>query len=83
MHKPFAYHAGARRSFPGGDNATPQTAKQIANNRFADCDLDHSHVLSNGFVHPSFQESCQSSVETDNTFFLIRCVFIGKKKLVS
>ena len=27
----FAYHAGARRSFPGGDNATPQTAKQTAN----------------------------------------------------
>ena len=31
VHKPFAYHAGARRSFPGGDNATPQTAKQTAN----------------------------------------------------
>ena len=30
MHKPFAYHAGARRSFPGGDNAKPQTAKQLA-----------------------------------------------------
>ena len=30
VHKPFAYHAGARRSFPGGDNATPQTAKQRA-----------------------------------------------------
>ena len=31
VHKPFVYHAGARRSFPGGDNATPQTAKQTAN----------------------------------------------------
>ena len=30
VHKPFAYHAGARRSFPGGDNAKPQTAKQTA-----------------------------------------------------
>ena len=29
--KPFAYHAGARRSFPGGDNATPQKAKQTTN----------------------------------------------------
>ena len=28
MHKPFAYHAGAPRSFPGGDNAAPQTAAQ-------------------------------------------------------
>ena len=31
VHKPFASHAGAQRSFPGGDNATPQTAKQTAN----------------------------------------------------
>ena len=31
VHKPFACHAGARCSFPGGDNATPQTAKQTAN----------------------------------------------------
>ena len=31
MHKPFAYHTGARRLFPGGDNATPQTAQQTAN----------------------------------------------------
>ena len=31
VHKPFAYHAGARRSFPGGDNATPQMAKQTTN----------------------------------------------------
>ena len=31
VHKPFAYHAGDRRSFPGGDNATPQTTKQTAN----------------------------------------------------
>ena len=30
VHKPFACHSGARRSFPGGDNATPQTAKQTA-----------------------------------------------------
>ena len=28
VHKPFAYHAEALRSFPGGDNATPQTAEQ-------------------------------------------------------
>ena len=31
VHKPFAYHAGARHSFPGGDNAMPQTEKQTAN----------------------------------------------------
>ena len=31
VHKPFAYQAGARRLFPGGDNATPLTAKQAAN----------------------------------------------------
>ena len=31
VHKPFVYHAGAQRSFPGGDNAMPQTAKQTAN----------------------------------------------------
>ena len=30
MHKLFAYHAGARRSFPGGDKAAPQMAKQTA-----------------------------------------------------
>ena len=53
------------------------------NNRFADCDLDHSHMLSNGFVHPSFRESCQSSVETNNTFFSHRMCFHRKKKLVS
>ena len=31
VHKPFAYHAGARHSFPGGDNAKPQMAKQTDN----------------------------------------------------
>ena len=31
VHKPFAYHAGAPRSFLGGDNAMPQTVKQAAN----------------------------------------------------
>ena len=30
VHKPFAYHARAPRSFPGGDNAAPQTAVQTA-----------------------------------------------------
>ena len=30
VHKPFTYHAGASRSFPGGDNAVPQTAVQTA-----------------------------------------------------
>ena len=31
VHKPFAYHAKGLRSFPGEDNATPQTAEQTAN----------------------------------------------------
>ena len=31
VHKPFAYHAGTVRLFPGGDNAAPQTAEQTAN----------------------------------------------------
>ena len=31
VHKPFTYHAGAPRSFPGGDNTTPQKAKQTPN----------------------------------------------------
>ena len=30
MHKPFAYQAGAPRSFPGGDNASQQTAEQTS-----------------------------------------------------
>ena len=30
VHKPFTYHVGAPRSFPGGDNAAPQTAVQTA-----------------------------------------------------
>ena len=31
VHKPLAYHAEARRSFPCGDNAESQTAEQTAN----------------------------------------------------
>ena len=31
VRKPFAYHTGALCSFPGGDNAAPQMAKQTAN----------------------------------------------------
>ena len=30
MHTQFAYHTGAPCSFPGGDNAMPQTAEQTA-----------------------------------------------------
>ena len=55
----------------------------IFNNRFAGCDLDRGHVLSNRFEHPSFRESCKTSVETKKLkkthLFFIKCVFIGKE----
>ena len=31
VHKPLAYHTGARRSFPCGDNAAPQMDEQTVN----------------------------------------------------
>ena len=31
MHKPFAYHAGAPRSFTDEDNTVPQMAQQTTN----------------------------------------------------
>ena len=41
-----------------------QYLRNSINNQFAGCDLDRGHVLSNRFEHPSFRESCKTSVET-------------------